>query len=242
MAGAVKSKVLIIDDNLCYGRMLCRTLQFRDLDAVHVATGVQGLARAKSSHPDLILLDIHLPDTDGIQLYRSLRQEHETRNIPIILMTGVGVIDSLLDTAVGALKSDPVYRKVEGMPVLLARIAKTLNPAQPSDAEAGAPPGYAVRVLSRGPLTVDLVSRRVCIQDKVLPALPIRRFDLLCALLRHKGAVSREELLMDVWGDHHDPKVVDMTISRLRHDLRCARAVSIETTRHGYELVVTAAA
>lgn len=239
MANAVKAKILIIDDDPGYGRMLVRTLQVRGFETVQAATGAQGLAGAKSGRPDLILLDIHLPDTDGIQLYRSLRQEHETRGVPIILMTGVGVIDSLLETAVGALKADPVYRKIEGVPVLLARIAKVLQPAAADGAES-VPPGYAVRVLRRGSLVVDLVSRRVSIHDRPIPELPIRRFDLLCALLRHDGAVSREELLMDVWGDHHDPKVVDMTISRLRHDLRSARGISIKTTRYGYELVVGA--
>jgi len=141
----------------------------------------------------------------------------------LIACSGVALIDSVLEATAAGIKAEPVYRKGEGLAVLMRRVRQALSGARPG--------------LTRGPITLDIEDGRVLIEGKALPDLPPKRFDLLQALMRRMGPVTRPELLKEVWGSGHDGKIVDVTISRLRQDLRPARGVEVRTTRYGYELV-----
>ncbi|HAM36501.1 MAG TPA: hypothetical protein DEB40_14600 [Elusimicrobia bacterium] len=83
-------EILVVDDDPNYGRMLARTLQQRGHSVALARTGQEALARAQSRRPNLILLDIILPGMDGIALHRMLKSRHATRDIPVILITGMG--------------------------------------------------------------------------------------------------------------------------------------------------------
>lgn len=218
-----KRRVLIIDDNLDYGEVVCRALRAAGFEDHRASCGTDGVEKVLSLKPDLILLDIHMKGMDGIFLHRAFRSNPATKAIPIILITGESVLDSILDAAVKGLQAEPVFRKDDDLEALLERVRSTLSPAE--------------RTLRKGRMSIDFASRQIWVDDEKIPSLPIKRFDLLCALMRRDGPASREELQKEVWGEHNDPKVVDMTISRLRQDLQTAKGIEIKTARHGYELV-----
>lgn len=94
-------------------------------------------------------------------------------------------------------------------------------------------------LLRRGPVSLDLIHREIEIDGLRLPRLASRRFDLLLALFRHQKPMDQASLLLEVWGMERDLKVVQMTVARLREDLRSFPAIQIRTTAHCYELIIT---
>ena len=220
-------RILVVEDDPSYAPMLLKWLGRQGLEVLHAVTGRAGLALAESRRPDLILLDIHLPDIDGIKLHKALRHNPKTCDIPIILLTGLDMLDSVLESAAIGLRADPICRKSDKLDNLLQKIRQALR---------------APNQIRKGPLCVDLKTRQIGINGKAFAPLAVRRFDVLCALMRSDGPVSREKLLKEIWGGvHNDPKVVDMTIARLRRDLKGAKHVLIQTTRYGYELILKGA-
>lgn len=220
----MKRLVLVVDDDDGDSLMVCRMLRKCGFEAMQAASGRAGLAQAETHRPDLILLDIGLPDLDGIKVHQALRQNPRTRSIPVILLTGMDVLNSLLEAAVAGVGAEPVHRKDGGIKPLEERVRQKLIETPTT--------------LRRGPLFVDIVAQEVSVDGLRLRALPWRRFALLCALGRREGPVSREQLLEEVWGKEADPKVVDVTIARLRRDLQPVVALEVRTTRYGYELAV----
>ena len=133
-------RVLVIDDDPGYGRMAYRYLQTHGFEACQSATGMEGQARVLEFKPDLILLDIHLPDIDGIALHKALKIDPRTRDIPIILITAEVYLDSLLEAAVKGLQAEPVFFKGNAdMLGLMVRIRETLeNPCHNAESAQGA--------------------------------------------------------------------------------------------------------
>lgn len=217
-------RVLIIEDDLEYGKIVSHALKASGFEAHRASCGTDGLEKAQLLKPNLILLDIHMKGLDGITLHRAFRQSPRTWDIPIILMTGETVLDTILDAAVKGLQAEPVFRKSDDLDALLERIRRTLFPSQ--------------HMLHKGRISADISHRQIWIDGEKLANIPVKRFDLLCALMKRQGPASREELHKEVWGEHIDPKVVDMTVSRLRQDLQPSKGVQIKTARYGYELEV----
>jgi len=228
-------RILLIEDDPNYFPMLLKLLGREGFAILSASTGRAGLILAEVRRPDLILLDIKLPDTDGIKLLAALRRNPRTSAIPIILITGLDMPDGVLDAVAAGTRAEPIFRKAEGTASLVRKIRSAVGTADqvlPLDLRQHG------QVLRKGQLTVDLKTRRFAVENRTFPPLPSQRFSLLCALMRGEGPVSREKLLLDIWGDNRDPKVVDVTIARLRGDLKRVKHVSIETTRHGYVLTV----
>lgn len=231
--------ILIIDDDPVYASMLSKGLVRAGFSVLSAATGRAGLALAEARRPQLILLDINLPDTDGIKLYEVLRQNPRTSGIPVIMITGLNMLPSVMDAVASGMKTEPAFSKTEGLTTLLRRIRGAIKPTEQSLPLDQFGHGQLLR---RGPLVVDLRTRQFSCCGKTFPPLAPQRFSLLCALMRGDGPVSREKLLLEVWGELKDPKVVDVTIGRLRRDLKGVKQVSIQPARHGYTLVFIPAA
>ena len=232
-----KGRVLIIDDYSTFGQWVGRHLARHGYESSVALTGSAGLDLAEQVRPDIILLDIHMAKPDGIMVYRALRETAATRTTPIILMTAHEVLDSLLEAAVESLGAEPVQRKSEGMISLVNRVLETL--------EAGERPKPAVvrgsrvateDILRRGPLSLDMVSRKVWCRDRRLGTLAARPAAMLNALMRSPGAVDRMDLLETVWPGKSDGNLVNVTIKRLRASLKGCPKMRIATTRSGYEL------
>jgi two-component system KDP operon response regulator KdpE len=183
--------VLLIEDQPEIRRFLRTTLPEHDYRLTEAATGTDGLIEAKARNPDLILLDLGLPDVDGVAVIRQLREWTTT---PIIVLSArhqEQVKVAALDAG-----ADDYVTKPFGVHELLARIRTALRHfARSADA--------ADSVFVSGGLCVDLVRRHVYVEDKEVHLTPIE-YKLLTTLVRHAGKVlTHRQLLKEVWGPLH---------------------------------------
>jgi two-component system alkaline phosphatase synthesis response regulator PhoP len=204
-------RVLIIEDNhdLAFG--LRNNLEIEGY-AVEVADdGPAGLAAARRTPPDLIVLDLMLPGMDGYRVLRQLRQDGLT--MPVLILTARGEeADKVLGFRLGA---DDYVTKPFGLLELLARVEALLRRSRPSAA------GGRRGVQRFANVEVDLATRAVRRNGEPVALTPME-FDLLVALLQRDGAVvSRVELLTEVWGHASDvhTRTIDTHIGELRRKL-----------------------
>jgi len=203
------SRILIVEDERKIARFLELELLHEGYEVDTAADGRTGLEKAISRRPDLIILDLMLPELSGIEVCRRLRHESD---VPIIMLTAKDdVSDKVMGLDMGA---DDYMTKPFAIEELLARIRVGLKKHR---AAAIAP----VNVLTAGKLMLDPASYAVSWDGKPI-ALTKKEFDLLKYLMQHKGqAVTRDALLSDVWGYDYagDTNVVDVYIRYLRHKI-----------------------
>jgi two-component system KDP operon response regulator KdpE len=190
----VAPTVLVIEDEPQMRRFLKASLESHDYHLVEAVTGREGLAQASGRNPDVILLDLGLPDLDGIELTRRVR---EWSRVPIIVISARGrEQDKIAALDAGA---DDYLTKPFGMGELLARLRVALRRAATAD---GGEPMFTL-----GALRVDLAARLVFRGDAEIHLTP-NEYKLLTTLIRHAGRVlTHRQLLKDVWG----PNAVDQT-------------------------------
>jgi two-component system, OmpR family, KDP operon response regulator KdpE len=181
--------VLVIEDEPQMRRFLHAALESHNFRPVEAKTAREGVAQATGRNPDVILLDLGLPDGDGIDLTRQIREWSQT---PIIVISARGKEDD----KVAALDAgaDDYLTKPFGVGELMARLRVALrHAAQPG--EGGEEPVFAV-----GDLRVDLARRHVFVKDVEVHLTPTE-YKLLTLLIRHAGKVlTHRQLLKDVWG------------------------------------------
>ncbi|MFJ9948354.1 response regulator transcription factor [Kitasatospora sp. NPDC091207] len=232
---------LVIEDDEVIGGHLHAGLLGGGYTVFWCRTGASGVAQAGRVPVDVVLLDLGLPDVDGVDVARRLRCEHPDLLI-VILTARSDDIDVIAGLDAGA---DDYLVKPFSLTVLLARLRAHLR-RFPPDAGAGPP----VRV---GDLVVDTAARRCLVGGRELALRP-KEFDLLEVLARYpERAVAREELMARVWDENWfgPTKTLDVTMASLRRRLRDAvdgaagrvRVPVIETLRgHGYRLHLPAPA
>ena len=227
-------RILVVDDETSVTDLLAYNLRKARYDVLVAADGREALRLAHASSPDLILLDLMLPEVDGLDVCRELRK---TSSVPIIMITARGEeIDRVVGLELGA---DDYVSKPFSVRELMARIKAVLRRAQ-TDARVARAPS-----LLQGPggLELDVESRTVTINDANL-ALTRLEFDLLHLLLSNGGRVlTRERLLEQAWGYDFvgDTRAVDSAVKRLRAKLRQAspEADAIEAVRGiGYRVKI----
>ncbi|TCO81206.1 two-component system KDP operon response regulator KdpE [Plasticicumulans lactativorans] len=200
--------VLVIEDELPIRRFLRAALGAQQLHVVEAANGADGLALAASAAPDVILLDLGLPDIDGLEVLARLR---EWSTVPVIVLSARGQeADKVRGLDAGA---DDYLGKPFGVPELAARIRVALRHG---DREAAPASVYA-----NAGLRIDLHSRAVT-RDGVPLHLSPRQYRVLAVLARHAGrVVTHAQLLREVWGEASDasPDYVRIAIHELRHRL-----------------------
>lgn len=207
---AVGPLVLLIEDEPQMRRFLRAALESNGYRLVEAPTAREGMAQASGRNPDVILLDLGLPDSDGIDLTRRLR---EWATAPIIVISARGKEqDKVAALDAGA---DDYLTKPFGIGELLARLRVALRHVERT-AEGRAEPVFTV-----GELRVDLGARRVFVADKEVHLTPTE-YKLLTTLIRHAGKViTHLHLLKEVWG----PNSVEHThylrvyMTQLRHKL-----------------------
>jgi DNA-binding response OmpR family regulator len=201
------TQILLVDDEPLITDSLIYSLQREGFEVKAVADGLSALEAVQEHAPDLIVLDLMLPDISGLEVCRRLRK---TSTIPVIMLTARGEeIDRVLGLEVGA---DDYLPKPFSFRELLARIHATLRRVQ-FDRQVSHQQPVALRHLQ-----LDPVARRVFKGDQELQ-VSAREFDLLALLMKNAGrAMSREELLAQVWGEEWigDPRTLDVHIRWLR--------------------------
>ena len=206
-------RILVVDDEPSVTNLIAYNLRKAHYEVLTAANGREALQLARQAAPDLILLDLMIPEIDGLDVCRELRR---TSDIPIIMVTARGEeTDRVIGLELGA---DDYICKPFSVRELLARIKAVLRRTQSDQATD---PKSAI-LQGAGGLQLDVDCRTVSIDGKMLHLTRLE-FDLLHHLLLNAGRVlSRENLLEQAWGYDFvgNTRAVDSAIKRLRAKLR----------------------
>jgi two-component system, OmpR family, KDP operon response regulator KdpE len=187
-----EATVLLIEDEAEIRRFLRTSLPAHGYRLYEATTGLDGLAQAKARNPDIILLDLGLPDVDGAEVIRQVR---EWSTIPILVLSARE--QEQAKVAALDLGADDYVTKPFGVNELLARMRAALRHI------AGSPGEPAEQVFTLGDLKVDLGRRQVFVSANEIHLTPIE-YKLLTTLIRYAGRVmTHRQLLKEVWGPLH---------------------------------------
>jgi len=224
-------KILIVDDEKNIVEAIRYNLEQAGFRTITAADGQRAIELAQRDVPDLITLDVMLPELDGWEVCRLLRRDARTRRIPIIMLT---VKDDETDKIVGLeLGADDYLTKPFSPKELVARIKAIFRRTQEPMTE---------QVISVGNLRVDLDKHLVRVNDKPVE-MTTKEFELLTALLQAKGRVlSREVLLNRVWGLEQsleiETRTVDVHVGQLRKKLKseAKRLLTVKNVGYRFDL------
>ncbi len=206
-------KVLLIEDDPGIIDIVALTLELRwpDVNLTSTFSGEKGVELAVTELPDLIILDLGLPDTDGFQVLRRIRK---VSDVPVIILTVRGEeLDKIKGLELGA---DDYIVKPFSPGEILARMHALLRRSQMTEAAAKVGDKPSIR----GKLRIDFSSREVSIGDKLLKLSP-REYDLLYLLVTNEGKVlSKQTLLKEVFPEQQsDTRYLEVYIKKLRERL-----------------------
>jgi two-component system, OmpR family, KDP operon response regulator KdpE len=202
-------QVLIIEDEIQIRRFLRASLASHGYALLEAGTGQAGIEQAAQLHPDCVILDLSLPDMDGLEVLKQIRS---WSSVPTIVLTARGQEQekiALLDAG-----ADDYLTKPFGMGELMARMRVVMR--RTAGATVSEPP-----VVSIGDLRVDLARRQVFCNDEEIHLTPIE-YKLLATLVRNAGrVVTQRQLLQEVWGPEYvdAPHYLRIYMQHLRHKL-----------------------
>lgn len=221
-------RILIIEDERDLAELLAFSLNQAGYATTIANDGTDGLSKALTEHPDLVILDLMLPGLLGTEVCRRLRQEPTTTGIPVLMLTARGEeIDRVVGFEVGA--DDYVVKPFSVREVVL-RVKALLRRSGDALVE-----GNSLRF---GSLTIDTERHRVTVDGNEVELTTLEYKLLLTLAERHGRVQSREGLLQDVWGYNYagDTRTVDTHITRLRTKLGSASAIIRTLRGFGYKL------
>ena len=205
-------RILIVEDEANIASFVKLYLEKAGFAVERAATGADGVARQREAEPALVVLDLNLPDIDGLEVCRRIRA---TSQVPILMLTARDDdIDKIVGLEVGA---DDYLTKPFNPRELVARIKSILRRST-ATAKGGRP---AEAVMEHGDLKIDAGRREVTVSGEHVQLAP-KEFDLLWELLDHRGLVlTRDQLLERVWGYTFagDTRTVDVHVRQLRRKL-----------------------
>ena len=225
-------KIVIVEDEQGLQTILKYNLEKEGYETCSVVDGKKALDTVISQQPDLILLDWMLPHVSGIEICKSIRQNHDIRHIPIMMLTARGdEADKVSGLSIGA---DDYMTKPFSVPELMARIKALLRRA---------PPKPPQEIKTFADMRVDFDKKQVYRADRLVHLGPTE-FRLLQVLMSNPEYVfSRTELLKAVWGDsiYVEDRTVDVHVKRLRQALNAGGEADIVRTvrSSGYALSET---
>ena len=220
--------IYLLEDDASIRKLVVYTLNASGLDAVGFATPSEFFEAMREQPARLVLLDIMLPEEDGLSVLKKLRQKEETAKVPVMILTAKSSeFDKVTGLDSGA---DDYMTKPFGMMELLSRVKALLRRTERVSAEEE----YHLGILYLS------VPRHVVSVNNEPISLSLKEFNLLQLLLRHRGkVVSREDILSEVWGytDAGESRTVDVHIRTLRQKLGEAGTL-VETVKGvGYKIV-----
>ena len=223
-----KEKILIVEDEKDIVKMLDYNLKKEGFKTLSAHNGEDGLDMARKENPDLILLDLMLPEMDGMDVCKAIKNEAKTSHIPIIILTAKAQeTDKIVGLELGA---DDYMTKPFSPRELIARIKAVLRRMKEKD--------KLPEVLRIGDLTIDFSKIMVSIKDKPIE-LTAKEFELLKTLIKAKGRVlSRDYLLDTIWGFDQaleiQTRTVDVHIQTLRKKIKSEAKRIVTVKNYGY--------
>lgn len=213
--------IYLVEDDDSIRELVIYTLHSTGMEAQGFALPSAFWAAMTEQKPELVLLDIMLPEEDGLEILKKIREDNATKALPVIMLTAKGTeYDQVVGLDCGA---DDYVPKPFGMMALVARIKAVLRRTEKPIQE---------KVLQLGELTVNPTRHVVQVGEMVI-SLTLKEFELLCLLLENQGVVfTRDQLLNRIWGYSFDgeSRTVDVHVRHLRQKLgECGKY--IETVR-----------
>jgi len=220
-----KQKILVVDDDENTCELIRLQLEMAGFDPLCVYNGREALSVAKEQRPSLMILDLMLPEMDGLEVFREIRR---VANVPVVMVTGKDEeFDRVLGLEMGA---DDYVTKPFSLRELIARVKAVLRRSDTSQSQDDQ------QVLSLPGFYVNLLSREVRVNERRVDLTP-KEFDLLWHLASNRDRVfTREDLLKQVWDYEEffgDERTVDQHVKRLRRKIEDERASCRITTIWG---------
>ena len=218
----MKPKILVVDDEPDALELLGFKLREAGFAPIFATDGLKALAAVRAERPDLVVLDLMLPELDGLEVCKLMRRDPATAGIPVLMLTAKAAeMDRVVGLELGA---DDYVTKPYSPRELVLRIRKLLKRTQGVN--------EAADQLTIGLLTIDVPHHAATVEGKPV-TLTATEFNLLAVLAKRRGRVqTRERLLQDVWGYETaiDTRTVDTHMRRLREKLGVA-ARYLDTVR-----------
>ncbi|OLC50087.1 MAG: DNA-binding response regulator [Acidobacteria bacterium 13_1_40CM_65_14] len=225
----MSTRILIVEDDPDIAALVAHYLDKAGFTTEHIVSGRDALAAIAAKPPDLVVLDLMLPQVDGLEICRTVRSDRKTAAIPIIMLTArVDESERIVGLELGA---DDYLAKPFSPNELVARVRALLRRAHRGPAPT--------RTLMYGPIVVD-TERHVVSSEGRDVTLTAKEFLLLEYLLQHRGRVlSRDVLLTDVWGYRYTggTRTVDVHVRRLREKLPTLVDALVTVKQFGYKLI-----
>lgn len=222
-------KILIVEDEQDILQLVKHYLEKEGFRAIPAMNGIEALKKVKEDKPDLVVLDLMLPEMDGLEVCKRLRSVPDTAMLPILMLTAKAEES---DTIVGLeLGADDYVTKPFSPKALVARVKALLRRVERA-------PSSGPDLYRYGTLTMNLVRHEVSLGTHEVP-LTAKEFGLLEHLLRHRGRVlTREVLLNAVWGyDYYGTtRTVDVHVRRLKQKLPLLEEAILSVKSLGYKL------
>ena len=225
------TRILIVEDDPDIAELVARYLEKAAFETDRAASGRDALQKIAANPPALVVLDLMLPQVDGLEICRRLRSDEKTAAIPIIMLTArAEESERIVGLELGA---DDYLAKPFSPSELVARVRALLRRAQRAASDA------VGKTLTYGAISVDS-DRHVVSSNGRDVTLTAKEFLLLEYLLQHRGRVlSRDVLLTDVWGYRYTggTRTVDVHVRRLREKLPLLAEALVTVKQFGYKLV-----
>jgi two-component system, OmpR family, alkaline phosphatase synthesis response regulator PhoP len=229
MPSLTPKKILIVEDEADIAQLVKLYLQKDGYRPTIAKTGVEGLKLVKADRPDMVILDLMLPEMDGLEICKKIRTSMDTALLPIMMLTAKAEeSDTIIGLELGA---DDYVTKPFSPKVLVARVKALFRRLERDDDPKQTYYAY-------GPLLLDLARHEVLLDGAEIP-LTAKEFGLLEQLLRHPGRVlTRDVLLNTVWGyDYYGTtRTVDVHIRRLKLKVLLLEDAIISVKSLGYKL------
>ena len=215
-------RILLVEDEESLAESIRYSLEQDGFTVTLAADGRKAIERFRSDNPDLVILDLMLPELSGLDVCRLIREES---NVPIVMVTAK---DSEADKVAGLeLGADDYVTKPFSIRELVSRVRAHLRRARMQA------PAVAEEMLNGGPIVMDVAKHEVRVGEGLV-AFPPKEFELLEAFLRRRGRLlTREFLIEEIWGHDYvgDTKTLDVHVKRIRQ--------KIENDPHDPELLLT---
>ncbi|MFH1723548.1 MAG: response regulator transcription factor [Elusimicrobiota bacterium] len=222
-------RILVIDDDPQVQELIRFSLTSEGYQIFSAVSGREGSQKSQTLLPDLILLDMVLPDLNGIEVLRLIQAHQKARWIPVIVLTGLEDGAEVIRCAIMALGAVSFLRKPVGSEQLSETVASALAIHANEQRRM-----YQTGTIKHGPVRIDLKSRVVCVKGRSVGRIPTTRYDLLCVMASRDGSISKRELMHATGAENINS--VEKAIQRLRSDLGPEGEKIILTVPGGYKI------